>query len=105
MRKKRGAESEQGNKHVSHFSPETNLFEELEKLFRDYSESGCGTTRHYVHDEEEAKVYGGAPGTFTEWEPLPEGSNLLFYEGLHGAVVTDKINVAQYADLKIGVVP
>jgi len=30
---------------------------------------------------------------------------LLFYEGLHGAVVTDKVNVAQYADLKIGVVP
>ena len=32
-------------------------------------------------------------------------SDLLFYEGLHGAVVTDKVNIAQYADLKIGVVP
>jgi phosphoribulokinase len=30
---------------------------------------------------------------------------LLFYEGLHGAVNTDQANVAQYADLKVGVVP
>jgi phosphoribulokinase len=29
----------------------------------------------------------------------------LFYEGLHGASVTAKVNVAQHADLKIGVVP
>jgi phosphoribulokinase len=93
------------NTHFSHFSPETNLFEELEKLFRDYSESGTGTTRHYVHDEEESQLYGAPPGTFTAWEALPENSDLLFYEGLHGAVVTNKVNVAQHADLKIGVVP
>src|ERR1700742_1746965 len=105
MRRKLVEEGEQGNKHVSHFSPETNLFEELEKLFRDYSETGTGTTRHYVHDEEEQRQYNAPPGTFTAWEPLPEGSDLLFYEGLHGAVVTDKANVAQHADLKIGVVP
>ena len=29
----------------------------------------------------------------------------MFYEGLHGAVVTDTVDVAQHADLKIGVVP
>jgi phosphoribulokinase len=98
-------EAEKGNKTFSHFSPENNLFEELEKAFRDYGESGTGTTRHYVHDEDEAKLYGAAPGTFTEWGPLPEKSDLLFYEGLHGAVVTDKVNIAQHADLKIGVVP
>ena len=74
-------------------------------MFRDYGESGTGTTRHYVHDDEEAKLYGAEPGTFTEWGQLPEESDLLFYEGLHGAVVTDKVNIAQYADLKIGVVP
>ncbi|MGB9115952.1 phosphoribulokinase [Bradyrhizobium sp.] len=105
MRTKMSEEGERGNRHFSHFSPETNLFEELEKLFRDYSEAGCGTTRHYVHDNEEARLYGAAPGTFTEWEPIQQGSDLLFYEGLHGAVVTDKVNVAQHADLKIGVVP
>src|ERR1700761_1880742 len=105
MRKKLAQEAEQGNKHVSHFSPETNLFEELEKLFRDYSESGTGATRHYVHDAEEERLYGAPPGTFTAWEPVPANSDLLFYEGLHGAVVTDRVNVAKYADLKIGVVP
>ena len=28
-------EAERGNKHFSHFSPETNLFEELGKTFRE----------------------------------------------------------------------
>src|ERR1700760_98658 len=105
MRRMLVKEAEHGNRHFSHFSPETNLFEELEKLFRDYGESGTGTTRHYVHDEEEERLYGSSPGTFTPWKPLPEESDLLFYEGLHGAVVTEKVNVAQHADLKIGVVP
>jgi len=36
-------------------------------VFRDYGESGTGTTRHYVHDDDEAKLYGAEPGTFTEW--------------------------------------
>src|SRR6201994_2613808 len=57
MRTQMATEAERGNKHFSHFSPDTNLFEELEKLFRDYSESGTGTTRHYVHDDEEQKQY------------------------------------------------
>jgi phosphoribulokinase len=94
-----------GNKHFSHFSPETNLFEELEAVFKSYGESGSGTTRYYVHDDEEATLHGSPPGTFTNWLPLPNDSDLLFYEGLHGAVVTEKVNVAQHADLKIGVVP
>ena len=105
MRRKMADEAERGNRHFSHFSPETNLFEELEKTFREYGETGTGMTRHYVHDAEEAGIYGGEPGTFTRWAPLPDDSDVLFYEGLHGAVVTDRVNVAQYADLKIGVVP
>lgn len=100
------AEAEKaGNRHFSHFGPEANLFEELEAVFREYGETGRGRTRHYIHDEEEAARYGSPPGTFTAWEELPEGSDLLFYEGLHGAVVTDKVNIARHADLKIGVVP
>src|SRR5664279_5709353 len=55
MRTKMSEEGERGNRHFSHFSPETNPFEELERLFRDYGESGTGTTRHYVHDDDEAK--------------------------------------------------
>ena len=105
MREQAAKEAELGNRHFSHFSPQTNLFEELERAFRDYGETGSALTRHYVHDAEEAARHGTPPGTFTPWKQLPENSDLLFYEGLHGAVVTDKVNVARYADLKIGVVP
>jgi phosphoribulokinase len=73
-------------------------------VFRSFHESGIGKTRHYVHDDE-AALYGCAPGTFTDWEALPEHSDLLFYEGLHGAVKADRVNISQYPDLKIGVVP
>src|ERR1700733_7867668 len=94
MRTKMAEEGERGNKHFSHFSPETNLFEELERVFRDYGESGTGTTRHYVHDDDEAKLSGADPGKFNAWGSLREKSDLLFYEGLQGAVVTDKVNIA-----------
>ncbi len=98
------AEAE-GNHRFSHFGPEANLFEELEAVFRTYGETGKGRTRHYVHDDAEAERFGKPPGTFTDWKEFPEKTDLLFYEGLHGAVVTDKVNIAKYADLKIGVVP
>ncbi len=94
-----------GNAHFSHFGPEANLFEKLEATFAAYSSSGGGETRHYIHDDAEAVRYGSPPGTFTDWRPLEEGTDLLFYEGLHGAVVSDTVNMAQHADLKIGVVP
>ena len=94
-----------GGRALSHFGPDANLFEELESLFREYGETGGGTFRKYLHDEEEAAPYGQQPGTFTAWTELPPGSDLLFYEGLHGAVTTDSIDVAQYVDLLIGVVP
>ncbi len=94
-----------GNRNFSHFGPEANLLEELEQLFRQYGESGSGRVRKYLHNEEEAEPYQQQPGTFTPWEDLAAGTDLLFYEGLHGAVVTDRVNVAQHADLLIGVVP
>ncbi len=93
-----------GNQHFSHFGPEANLFAELERLFAGYAESGTGKRRKYLHDEEEAAPYGQSPGTFTAWENLPE-SDLLFYEGLHGAAVSGDVNVARYPDLLVGVVP
>ncbi len=99
------AEAEtQGNNHFCHFSPEANELDELETLFREYGKDGRGKVRRYLHDHEEAKPYGQEPGTFTPWEDVPE-SDLLFYEGLHGAVVTDTVGIAQHADLLIGVVP
>jgi phosphoribulokinase len=100
------AEAERcANRHFSHFGPEANLLGELEALFRDYGETGVGLVRRYLHDEAEAKPYGLTPGTFTPWEELAPGSDLLFYEGLHGAAVCGDVDVARYADLLVGVVP
>jgi phosphoribulokinase len=102
----RQAEAEaQGNEHFSHFGAENNLFAELENLFRTYSETGNGKRRKYLHDPVEAAPYKQDPGTFTPWEDLPDGTDMLFYEGLHGAVVTPEVNIARYPDLLIGVVP
>jgi phosphoribulokinase len=96
---------ESGDHTLSHFGSEANLFGELEGLFRDYGDSGGGKVLSYLHDEEEAEPFGQEPGTFTPWEDIPEGTDLLFYEGLHGAVVTDGVDIAQHVDLAIGVVP
>lgn len=94
-----------GDQTFSHFSYDANELEELERVFREYGETGRGRTRTYVHDEIEAARTGVAPGNFTAWAPFADGSDVLFYEGLHGAVVNDTVNIASYADLKIGVVP
>ncbi|MHB1432653.1 MAG: phosphoribulokinase [Streptosporangiaceae bacterium] len=94
-----------GNQHFSHFSPEANLLEELEDLFRQYGENGTGRVRTYLHNDEEAAPFGQPPGTFTPWQDIAPGSDLLYYEGLHGAAVTDKADIARHADLVIGVVP
>ncbi|MFD3704691.1 phosphoribulokinase [Nocardia sp. NPDC058658] len=94
-----------GDHTFSHFGPEANLFEDLEKLFRGYGETGTGRVRKYLHDKEEAAPYDQEPGTFTPWEDIRPGTDLLFYEGLHGAVANEQVDVAQYADLLIGVVP
>ena len=100
------AEAEgRGERPPSHFGPEANLFEELERLFRTYGDSGAGQRRFYVHNEEEAATLGREPGTFTPWEDLPGDTDLLFYEGLHGGVQAEDVNVARYVDLLIGVVP
>ena len=89
----------------SHFSYEANELEKLQDVFRTYGETGSGESRHYVHDDVEAEKFGAAPGTFTEWAPFEAESDLLFYEGLHGAVVNTDVNLAKLADLTIGVVP
>ena len=105
MKKKMAEEVARGNHAFSHFGPEANLFAELEELFRGYAETGGGRVRKYLHNDEEAAPYKQSPGTFTPWEDLPAGTDLLFYEGLHGAVVADGVDVARHADLLIGVVP
>ena len=98
-------EAAQSGTSLSHFGPDANLFTELEALFRSYGQTGSGKARKYLHNADEAAPYGQKPGTFTPWEDLPAKTDLLFYEGLHGAVVTGEINVARHADLLVGVVP
>jgi phosphoribulokinase len=93
------------NNHFSHFGPENNLFKELEELFRGYGENGRGKFRRYLHNDKEAAPYAQAAGTFTPWEEIPKDTDLLFYEGLHGAVSVPEADVARHPDLLIGVVP
>ncbi len=104
--KQRIAEAEsRGERGISHFGPEANLLEDLESLFRSYGESAVGRRRSYVHNEEQSVRWNLPMGTFTEWEDLPVGTDCLFYEGLHGGVVSDEVDLARHVDLLIGVAP
>lgn len=97
---------EEGNKTFSHFGANTNEFGKLEELFKSYSETGTGKKRLYLHSDEEAEAYPGlTPGQFTPWEDVPANTDVMFYEGLHGGVVTDEHDVAKHVDLLVGVVP
>jgi phosphoribulokinase len=95
----------------SHFGPEANDFEGLANMFKVYGETGTGKKRYYIHSDEEATQLNARlgtnlkPGEFTPWEDMPANTDILFYEGLHGLVKTDKVNMPQYVDLGVGVVP
>ncbi len=109
------AAEEVGNKSFSHFGPETNDFFALESLFRDYGQSGLGKKRYYLHNEEEAAGHNArlgcnkGSGEFTPWEDVESGTDILFYEGLHGMVQGDyegnRYDAAKHVDLGVGVVP
>jgi len=90
---------------VSHFGPEANLLRELADTFVEYGATGRGKVRRYAHDAAESKELGCDAGTFTDWQPMTPDSDLLFYEGLHGAYVGDGIDVGHHVDLLVGVVP
>jgi phosphoribulokinase len=105
------AKAQAAGENFSHFGPEANLFNKLEELFRNYADDGGGEKRYYLHSHDEAADHNARlgtqldPGQFTPWEPIPTGTDLLFYEGLHGGVVGDGYDVASLADLLVGVVP
>lgn len=99
----RKAQSENSN--ISYFGPQANDFERLEQCFSDYSATGQGETRSYLHTFDEAVPFNQMPGTFTQWQALPDNTDMLYYEGLHGGVATDKHDVAKHVDLLIGMVP
>jgi len=105
------AKATEERRNLSHFGADANCFDLLEELFKNYSETGTGKKRYYIHSDEEAAELNARlgtdlnPGQFTPWEEIPENTDLLFYEGLHGLVVTEEHNVAEHVDLGVGVVP
>ncbi len=105
MKEQSQKELEKGNHNFSHFGLDANILDKLEETMASYSKTGTGKTRTYIHNDEEAEKYGCPSGTFTPWRDLDADSDMLFYEGLHGAVGTDSVNIAQYVDLKLGIVP
>ncbi len=105
MREQMKQQEAAGNRHFSHFGPDANLLGELEGLFRSYGEHGGGKVRKYIHDATEAAEFGVEPGNFTDWSDIAPGSDLMFYEGLHGGYADGQIDVARQVDLLVGVVP
>ena len=124
------AKNEAEGKSLSPYGPEVNRFDLLESLFDSYAQTGSGEYRRYV-SREAGTEFETPEGCFSEIEPLPGNTDLLFYEGLHGGVVADKwsrrsmsdshnprviierrntdkntgVDVAQHVDLLLGVVP
>ncbi len=98
-------------RNMSHFGLEANVLDKLETLFREYGETGNGQRRYYLHNAEEAEYHNARlstecqSGEFTPWENIEADADMLFYEGLHGGIVAKDIDVAQYVDLLVGVVP
>jgi phosphoribulokinase len=98
-------------RNMSHFGLEANVLDKLEALFKEYGETGNGQRRYYLHSTEEAEYHNerlgteAKPGEFTPWESIESGTDMLFYEGLHGGIVAKDIDVAQHVDLLVGVVP
>ena len=104
-------EAEEQGENLSHFGETGNRFDKLEELFQTYSETGTGKRRYYLHNDQEAAHHNSrlgtdvGPGEFTPWEDIEQGSDLLFYEGLHGLVKTENADPSQHVDLGVGVVP
>lgn len=88
----------------THFHPDANHLDKLQHCLGQYSLTGGGQTRQYLHDSTSAGDSNLSAGSFTEWSDIPT-TDLLIYEGLHGCYVDSTCNIAQYMDLKIGVVP
>ena len=96
---------------LSHFGPQANEFDTLAETFKVYGETGMCRRRYYLHNQEEADTHNErlglskAPGEFTPWEDIEAATDILFYEGLHGLAESEAVDVAQYVDLGVGVVP
>lgn len=92
-------------RHLSHFSPDGNRLDLLEAFLKEFAESGSGHYREYLHTESDARRAGGKTGGFTDWMPVPEGTDLLVYQGLHGAYKSLEVDILRWVDYSIGVTP
>lgn len=104
--------AEKDHRHApSHFGPTCNHFDKIVETFRKYGETGSCERRFYIHNRAEAAEYNARLnlnlklGEFTPWETIPPGSDVLFYEGLHGGVRIPEADVASHVDLLIGLTP
>ena len=104
-------EAIRAGQNFSHFGPGANELERLADLFKTYGETGGGQKRYYLHHHDEARAHNRRlglnldPGQFTPWEDIEAGTDMMFYEGLHGLVKTDGVDLTRHVDLKVGVVP
>lgn len=123
------AQSTQSGNPLTYFGPEANMFDKQEAVFAQYAKTGQAEMRHYIKDKDDAIEYGHAIGSFTPWKKMNAGSDLLFYEGMHGGAAAHSwtrrkanpshlpqgkerrgkggkgVNAAQHVDLLIGIVP
>ena len=105
------AEFAKEGKQLSHFGPQANHFDLIADTFNTYGKTGKCKRRYYLHSVEEAAEHNARlntslnPGEFTPWEEITEDTDLLFYEGLHGGVVDGDVDVSEFVDLLVGVVP
>jgi phosphoribulokinase len=90
---------------LSHFSPEANCLDKLDSLFFQYSATGTGMYRYYLHTKDVAAKWGQKVGTLTPWAEMDPDTDMLLYRGLHGAAIDGDIDISSYPDLLIGMVP
>ncbi|MCB1852307.1 MAG: phosphoribulokinase [Gammaproteobacteria bacterium] len=98
-------EAQADGRHLSHFSPDGNRLDLLADFLAEFAQQGTGRYREYLHTEAEAREAGGKVGGFTEWRPVPEGTDLLVYQGLHGAYKGGDLDIGKLADYTVGVAP
>jgi len=105
--KKKVQQAQKQRRNFSHFGFEANILKDLENMFITYGKKGKCKRRYYLHSTEKAEPFGLSAGEFTAWEEVGKSSDLMLYEGLHGAIINEKndLNIAAHVDLKIGVVP
>ena len=103
MKEEMAKHEAEGNRFFSHFGENANEFGKLEELFASYGKNGTGQKRYYLHSEPEAVEHNArlgidkTPGQFTPWEDIETGSDLMFYEGLHGLVPGLRADHADHA--------